>query len=330
MPINPAANLIKDVFADDIKKIATRNGFGEGLVQAADEDPNVVGLTGDLVESTRMLAFAQKFPERFIECGVAEQNMAGVAAGLALSGKVPFVATYAVFCPGRNWDQVRVSVCYNRANVKLTGAHAGISVGPDGATHQALEDIAIARVLPNMVVLAPGDAPYTKQATLAAAKYVGPVYLRFARHDSPVFTTPQTPFQIGQATIFWEGHDVAIAACGPIMYEALLAARDLEAEGITCRVIDVTSIKPLDVETIVQAAKDCGAFVTAEEHQVHGGMGSAVAEALAWHHPVPVEAVAVQNRFGESGEPQQLMQAFGLVASDIKAAAKRAMARKHL
>jgi transketolase len=328
MPINPSANLIADVFASDIKLTPTRNGFGDGLVQAAMEDPNVVGLTGDLVESTRMLAFSQKFPERFIECGVAEQNMAGVAAGMALSGKVPFVSTYAVFCPGRNWDQVRVSICYNKANVKLTGAHAGISVGPDGATHQALEDIAITRVLPNMVVLAPCDAPYTKQATLAAAKHIGPVYLRFARHDSPVFTTDKTPFHLGKSTVLWEGKDVAIAACGPVLYEAMLAARDLETEGIGCRVIDVTSIKPLDVETIVQAAKDCGAFVTVEEHQIHGGMGSAVSEALSWNHPVPVEAVAMKDRFGESGEPMQLMEAFGLTAKDIKAAVKKVMLRK--
>ncbi len=328
MPVNPAAKLVPGLFDKDMKKVATRNGYGDGLVQAATENPNVVGLTGDLVESTRMLAFAQKFPERFIECGVAEQNMAGIAAGLALSGKVPFVSTYAVFCPGRNWDQVRVSIAYNQANVKLTGAHAGISVGPDGATHQAMEDIAITRVLPHMVVLAPCDAPYTKQATLAAAKHVGPVYLRFARHDSPVFTTEETPFAIGKSLVLWNGNDVAIAACGPLMYEALLAAKQLEAEGIGARVIDVTSIKPLDVETIVTAAKECGAFVTVEEHQIHGGMGSAVAECLAWNHPVPVEAVAMADRFGESGEPQQLLEAFHLTAPSIIAAAKKAISRK--
>lgn len=328
MPVNKSANLIPDVFAKDIKKAATRNGYGDGLVQAATENINVVGLTGDLVESTRMLAFAQKFPERFIECGVAEQNMAGLAAGLALSGKIPVVSTYAVFCPGRNWDQVRVSVAYNRANVKLTGAHAGISVGPDGATHQALEDIAVTRVLPNMVVLAPCDAPYTKQATMTAIQHDGPVYLRFARHDSPIFTTDKTPFQIGRSLVMWEGKDVAIAACGPLMYEALLAARMLEDEGISARVIDVTSIKPLDVKTIVAAAKECGAFVTVEEHQLHGGMGSAVAECLAWNHPVPVEPVAMMDRFGESGEPQQLLEAFKLTAPHIAAAAKKAIARK--
>lgn len=328
MPVNPAAQLIKDLFAKDLKKSATRNGYGEGLVQAATENPQVVGLTGDLVESTRMLDFAKKFPERFIECGVAEQNMAGIAAGLALSGKVPFVSTYAVFCPGRNWDQVRVSIAYNQANVKLTGAHAGISVGPDGATHQALEDIAVTRVLPHMVVLAPCDAPYTKQATLGAAKHVGPVYLRFARHDSPVFTTPQTPFAIGKSQVFWQGKDVAIAACGPLMYEALLAARQLELEGISARVIDVTSIKPLDTKTIVQAAKECGAFVTVEEHQIHGGMGSAVAECLAFNAPVPLEPVAMMDRFGESGEPQQLLEAFHLTAPFIVAAAKKAISRK--
>ncbi len=328
MPINKKAYLSKQLFEKDIEQIPTRNGFGEGVRDAAKNDKHIVGLTGDLVESTRMEYFAKEFPDRFIECGVAEQNMAGIAAGLALSGKVPFVSTYAVFCPGRNWDQIRVSIAYNQANVKLTGAHAGISVGPDGATHQALEDIAITRVLPHMTVLAPCDHLYTKQATMAAAKHKGPVYLRFARNASPVFTTKKTPFHIGRSEIFWEGKDVAIAACGQLMYEALLAARDLEKNGISCRVIDVTSIKPLDVKTIVKAAKDCGAFVTVEEHQKHGGMGSAVMEALAWNCPVPVESVAVDDRFGESGEPRELLEAFGLVAKDIKAAVKKVLKRK--
>lgn len=328
MPVNKKAYLAKNLFKKDIELVPTRNGFGEGVRDAAKKDKNVVGLTGDLVESTRMHYFAESFPDRFIECGVAEQNMTGIAAGLALSGKVPFTSTYAVFSPGRSWDQTRVAVAYNKANVKITGAHAGISVGPDGATHQALEDIAITRCLPNMVVLAPCDQLYTHQATMAAAKYVGPVYLRFARNATPVFTTKKTPFAIGKSLVLWEGKDLAIAACGPLVYQALLAAKELEKEGISARVIDVTSIKPLDEKTLLKAAKDCGAFVTVEEHQVHGGMGSAIAELLAWNHPVPIEPIAVMDRFGESGEPDQLLKAFGLMASDIKKAAKKAIKRK--
>jgi len=328
MPVNKKAHLVKKLFDKDINKVPTRNGFGEGVKDAAKKDKNVVGLTGDLVESTRMHFFAEAFPDRFIECGVAEQNMTGIAAGLALAGKVPFISTYAVFSPGRNWDQVRVAVAYNNANVKITGAHAGISVGPDGATHQALEDIAITRCLPNMVVLAPCDQVYTYQATMAAAKHKGPVYLRFARNATPVFTTKKTPFKIGKANILWEGKDVAIAACGPLVYEALLAAKDLEEKGISCRVIDITSIKPLDEKTVMKAAKDCGAFVTVEEHQIHGGMGSAIVESLAWNHPVPVEPIAVKDRFGESGEPDELLKAFGLIAKDIKKAVKKVIKRK--
>jgi transketolase len=254
--------------------------------------------------------------------------MTGIAAGLALSGKVPFISTYAVFSPGRNWDQLRVAIAYNNANVKITGAHSGISVGPDGATHQALEDIAITRCLPNLVVLAPCDQFYTYQATMAAAKHIGPVYLRFARNETPVFTTKKTPFKFGQSQVLWEGKDVAIAACGPLVYEALMAANELEKKGISCRVIDVTSIKPLDIKTIAKAAKDCGAFVTVEEHQIHGGMGSAIAEVLAWNQPVPIESVAVNDRFGESGEPMELLKAFGLLSPDIIKAVKKVIKRK--
>lgn len=328
MPVNKKAFLNKKLFHKNIEKVPTRNGFGEAVRDAARKDQNVVGLTGDLVESTRMNYFADEFPDRFVECGVAEQNMTGIAAGLALSGKVPFISTYAVFSPGRNWDQIRVAVAYNNANVKITGAHAGISVGPDGATHQALEDIAITRCLPNMVVCAPCDQLYTWKATMAAAVHKGPVYLRFARNATPVFTTKKTPFKIGQSQVFWNGKDVAIAACGPLVYEALLAAKDLEKEGISCRVIDVTSIKPIDTKTLVQAAKDCGAFVTVEEHQKHGGLASAVMEALAWNHPVPVETIAVQDRFGESGEPDQLLEVFGLKSKDIQVAVKKVLKRK--
>lgn len=329
MPINPKAYLSKNLFSTKIELTPTRNGFGDGLVDAARKNDQIVGLTGDLVESTRMEAFSKEFPDRFIECGVAEQNMAGIAAGLALSGKVPFVSTYAVFCPGRNWDQIRVSIAYNHANVKLTGAHAGISVGPDGATHQALEDIAITRVLPNMTVLAPVDYQQTKKATLAAAKLIGPVYLRFARHASPVFTTEKTPFEIGKSTIYWHGDDVVIFACGPLMYEALLAAKALEKQKIRCRVIDVASIKPLDGKTLLKAAKDCGAAVTVEEHQKHGGMGSALAEFFAWNYPIPMEFVAMNDRFGESGETEELLTAFAMKSTDIISAVKKVLLRKN-
>jgi len=322
-------NLVKNLYQrDKLEQKPTRDGYGEGLVELGKRNPNVVVLCADLTGSTRSKMFKDEFPERFIEVGIAEQNMMGVAAGLALVGKIPFVSTYSVFCPGRNWDQLRISVAYNQANVKLTGAHAGVSVGPDGATHQGLEDIAITRCLPNMTVLAPCDAIETRKATIAVGEMDGPVYLRFAREATPVFTTEKTPFQIGRAEIFRPGKDVTIIACGPIVYEALVAAEELAEEKIDVRVINNHTIKPLDEKTIIQAAQETGAVVTGEDHQVMGGLGSAVAEVLAKNCPVPIEMVGVQDRFGESGAPEELMKEFGLTAEDIKKAVKKVLKRK--
>jgi len=317
-----------NLFKPDVEQKPTRDGYGEGLVLAGQENPNVIALCADISDSTRSAMFQKAFPDRFIEVGIAEQNMMGLAAGMALAGKIPFVSSYAVFSPGRNWDQLRVSVCYSNANVKIAGAHTGVSVGPDGATHQALEDIAITRCLPNLVVIAPCDAIETKKATLAAAHYVGPVYFRFEREKTPVITTDDTPFEIGKALVFREGKDVAIIGCGPLLYNALLAAEELAKEGIEAMVINNHTIKPMDQQTIIEAAKQCGAVVTVEDHQIMGGMGSAVAELLAQNYPVPIEFIGVRDRFGESGDPHELIEAFGMGKDAIKEAAKRAISRK--
>lgn len=327
--INPKSFLVKNLIDQKkLKAIPTRNGYGEGLIEAGKKDPNIVVLCADLTDSTRSGMFKKVFPDRFIETGIAEQNMMGIAAGLALSGKIPFVSTYSVFCPGVNWSQLRVCVCQNDANVKLTGAHAGVSVGPDGMSHQGLEDIAITRCLPGLVVLAPCDAIETKKATLAAAKYKGPVYLRFAREKTPVFTTENTPFAIGKAEIFRIGRDVTIIACGPLVYSALIAAEKLAKKRIDVGVINNHTIKPIDEKTIIRAAKETGAVVTVEEHQVMGGMGSAVAEVLAKNCPVPIEMVGIQDRWGESGEPDELIEHFGLGASSIMKAVEKVVSRK--
>lgn len=322
-------NLLKNLYQrEKLEQKPTRFGYGDGLVELGKENPNVVALCADLTDSTRTGEFRKAFPERFIEVGIAEQNMMSMAAGLSLVGKIPFISTYAVFCPGRNWDQLRVSVAYNNANVKFTGAHSGVSVGPDGATHQALEDIALTRCLPNVTVLAPCDYLETKKATIAAGRMEGPVYLRFAREATSVFTADDTPFEIGKANIFREGNDVTIVACGPLVYEALLAAEELSKENISIQVIDNHTIKPLDEETIIRAAEKTGAIVTAEDHQVMGGMGSAVVETLARNFPVPVEMIGAQNRFGESGSPDELMKLFGLTMEDIIKAARKVLKRK--
>lgn len=326
--INKNLKLNPKLFDPDIEQKPTRDGYGEGLVLAGQKDPRVVALCADISDSTRSLMFQKAFPDRFIETGIAEQNMMGLAAGMALAGKIPFVSSYAVFCPGRNWDQLRVSVCYSKANVKIGGAHTGVSVGPDGATHQALEDIAITRCLPNLVVIAPCDAIETKKATVAAAKYNGPVYLRFEREKTPVMTTEDTPFEIGKALIFREGKDVAIIGCGPLLHNALLAAEELAKEGIEAMVINNHTIKPMDEQTIIEAAKKCGAVVTVEDHQIMGGMGSAVAEVLAQNYPVPMEFVGVKDRFGESGDPNELIEAFGMSKEAIKEAVKKVLERK--
>lgn len=316
-----------------IQQVPTRNGFGEGLVLAADENPNVVGLCADLVESTRMEPFMKKYPDRYVEIGVAEQNLATVASGMAAMGKIPYITSYAMFSPGRNWEQIRTTICYNEQNVKIIGSHAGVSVGPDGATHQAIEDMAIMRVIPNMHVLAPCDTHEGRKATYAVSKTAVPAYIRFAREKTPVLTTEETPFEIGKAQIFWiepEGKkpDVAVISCGPLTHNAILAAAELENAGVGVRVVNNVSIKPLDEETIIQAAKDAGAVVTVEEHQVNGGMGSAVAEVLAKNYPVPIEFIGVQNRFGETGNPNELLEHFGMGVSHIAAAVKKVISRK--
>lgn len=323
-----AHHLNPKLFDKDIEAAATRNGFGEGLVLAAEADQNVVGLTADLVESTRMEEFSKKFPDRFIEVGVAEQNMMGIAAGMALSGKIPFISSYATFSPGRNWDQLRVSVCYSEANVKIAGCHAGVSVGPDGATHQALEDIAITRVLPNLTVLYPCDSIEARKATQAAAAQAGPVYIRLAREKSPIMTTAQTPFVIGKAQVFRDGADVAILATGPLLYEALQAAETLTQEKIQAIVVNVATIKPLDEETLMRVGKQAKAIVTVEEHQISGGFYGAICEFYARRLPLPIEPVAMMDAFGESGQPDELLKKFGLKSRDIRSAVHRVMKRK--
>src|SRR3989344_2467506 len=317
------------LFDKEVEMVPTRNGYGEALLELGESNPNVVVLTGDLKESTRVEAFSKKYPERFIECGVDEQNMTGIAAGLAAAGKIPFISSYAVFSPGRAWDQLRVSVCYSNLSVKIAGAHTGVARGPDGATHQALEDIAITRVLPNMTVIVPCDAIETKKVTLAAAVRPGPVYFRFAREKTPVITTSEMPFEIGRAEVFFEaGHDVAIVACGPLVYQSLVVAKELEGEGVKVTVVNNHTIKPMDAETITKVARDCGAVVTVEEHQVMGGMGAAVAELLVASCPVPQEFVGMQDKFGESGEPEELLEKYGMSVKSIKEAVKKVVGRK--
>ncbi|MBI2010542.1 MAG: transketolase family protein [Candidatus Chisholmbacteria bacterium] len=296
-----------------MEKVAPRDGYGKGLVAAGRKNENVVVLCCDLTESTRSQWFKEAFPDRFIEVGVAEQNMAGMAVGMALSGKIPFCSSYAVFNPGRNWDQIRVSVCYTNANVKIAGAHAGISVGPDGATHQALEDIAITRVLPNMTVVVPCDSIEAEKATVALAVHDGPAYIRFGREKLPVITTKKTPFELGRAEVFREGKGVTIVACGAMVYEALIAAQEVDGEVINCH-----TIKPLDVEAMVASAKKTGRVVTAEEHQVNGGLGGAVAEALTDAGvAVPIKRVGMQDSFGESGDPEELLKKYKMKAENI-------------
>ncbi len=332
MPLNPRAKLVENILdPKSLERKPTRDGYGLGLVEAGEKNPRVVVLCADLTESTRSEAFAKKFPERFVEMGVAEQNMAGVASGLAAVGKIPFISSYAMFSPGRNWEQIRTTICYNERHVIIAGAHAGVSVGPDGATHQAVEDIAITRPIANMTVLSPCDMHEARKATVAAADLEGPVYIRFAREKTPVFTTPDTPFEIGKAEIFFDSKgkpDCAIVSCGPLLHNAILAAAELEKEGIKIRVINNHTVKPMDDKTIIAAAQDAGAVVTVEEHQIQGGMGSAVAEVLAKNCPVPMEFVGVQNRFGESGAPGELIEHFGMGVKDVKAAVTKVLKRK--
>lgn len=323
------AKLSPNIFSEKIEERPTRDGYGEGIVKAAEEDKNVVVLCADLTESTRAEVFAKKFPERFFEVGVAEQNMATIAAGLGVSGKVPFISSYATFSPGRNWEQIRTTIAYNDSNVKIAGHHSGVSVGPDGATHQATEDIAIMRAMPNMRVFVPCDAIEAKKATYAASKIWGPVYLRFAREKTPVFTTEQTPFSPGRAEMLWEDKkpEVLIIGAGPILYNALLAAKELQEEKkVRVAVLNAHTIKPLDPQ-IAKLARKIGAVVTVEEHQIAGGLGGAVAELLAKDYPVPMEFVGLKDTFGESGPPKELIEKYGMGVKDIKSAVKRVLER---
>ena len=330
--LNPKAKLSKKLFDKDVEQIPTRNGYGEGLVIAGEADERVVALCADLTDSTRTKYFKDKFPDRFIEIGVAEQLLATVAAGMANYGKIPFISSYAAFSPGRNWEQIRTTIAINNVPVKIGGAHAGISVGPDGATHQQLEDMAIMRAMPNMIVVAPGDSIEAKKTTIEAAKNGKPTYIRFARAKTPVFTTEDTPFKIGQAEIYWESKDpqVAIIGCGPLVYEALMAAKKLESGStkIGSIVINSHTVDPIDEKAIIAAAKKTGSVVTVEEHQINGGHGSAVAEVISRNYPVPMEYVGMPNHFGESGEPQELLEKWGMKSRHVVNAVRRVIRRK--
>jgi transketolase len=316
------------VLQDPVPMKKTREGFGHALVDLGESDPRVVVLVGDLTESTMVSFFAEKFPDRFFEIGIAEQNMACIAAGMAAMGKVPYFATYGAFASCRSADQIRVTIAYSNLPVKIGGAHGGISVGPDGATHQAMEEFAIIRSIPNMSLVVPCDYWEARKATRAAAAIDGPVYIRFGREDVPVVTDESTPFTFGKGEVFGDGTDVTVIACGVMVYEALRARAVMKDKGVSVRVVNLHTIKPLDADLIERCAKETGAIVTAEEHQVNGGLGGAVSEVVVQRHPVPMELVAVHDRFGQSGKPAELMAAFGLKERDVVAAIERVLARK--
>ncbi|MCQ2326318.1 MAG: transketolase family protein [Bacteroidales bacterium] len=306
----------------------TRSGFGEGLLEAGKENPNVVALCADLTPSVRMDLFQKEFPERFIEVGIAESNMISIASGMAIAGKVPFVGSFAAFSTGRTYDQIRQSIAYSDTNVKIAGSHAGLTLGEDGATHQILEDIGLMKMLPNMVVLNPCDHTQAKQATIAAARYNGPVYIRYGRPKVPVFLTEDTPFEIGKALLLNEGKDVTLVATGHLVWQALQAASELEKEGISAEVINIHTIKPLDDEAILKSVKKTGCVVACEEHMYNGGLADSVAQLLVRNNPAPMEYIGVDDQFGESGKPMELMAKYGLDCEHIVLAAKKAISRK--
>ena len=314
--------LVDNIFADDVASEPIRAGFGRGLKAAGETNEQVVALCADLTDSTQMSKFKEAFPERFVEVGIAEQNLVTVASGMARVGKIPFTSSYAAFSPGRNWEQIRTTICLNDQPVVVVGSHAGISVGPDGATHQMLEDIALMRVLPNMVVIAPGDSIEADKATQAIAKSGKPSYLRLAREKTPIFSTEKSPFEIGKAYVLRTGSDVSLMGTGTMTYQMLLAAEKLKDHGIDAEVVHVPTVKPLDEETILASAKKTGRVVTAEEAQAAGGFGSAVAELLSDKLPMPVKRIGMQDRFGESGEPNELLDHFGLTGDKIALAVK--------
>jgi transketolase len=310
------------------EKTATRDAYGKALVELGRQNPDVVALDADLAKSTRTEWFAKEFPDRFFDMGIAEQNMIGTAAGLAVSGKIPFASTFAVFATGRAWEQVRLTVAYARSNVKICATHAGISVGEDGPTHQANEDVTLMRVLPNMTVIVPSDWSETWQAVFAMAEYNGPCYMRLGREKFPNIFDESYRFEIGKAATVREGRDVAIIACGCMVSFAVAAAEELASEGIGARVVNMSTIKPLDVEAVAAAAEECGAIVTAEEHSVVGGLGGAVAEAVGEIKPVPVARIGVPDCFGHSGEPFQLFELFGMSPAHLAEACRKAIGRK--
>lgn len=329
--LNPNLKLNQKVFDKDVEQVPIRKGFGEGLLKAAELDKRVVGLCADLTDSTYMNIFKQKFPERFIEIGVAEQNLAGVASGMAAMGKIPFITSYAMFSPGRSWEQIRTTICYNDRPVKIAGSHAGVSVGPDGGTHQAVEDIAITRVIPNMVVISPCDAIEARKATMACARTKYPTYIRLAREKTPVITTEETPFEIGKAQVLFEPKkkaEVGIIATGGLVYKALKVAEALEKEGKAVKVLNLSTIKPLDDDAVWRLAHETGAIVTVEEHQISGGMGSAVAECIAKNFPVPIEFIGVKDKFGQSGTPDELIEHYEMGEKSIMEAVKKVLLRK--
>jgi len=330
MSLNPKQKLNDKLFDVDVEQAPIRNGFGDGLLAAGEADPQVVALCADLTESARAEKFAKAFPERFVQIGVAEQNLASVASGMAAMGKKPFITSYAMFSPGRNWEQIRTTICYNDRPVIIAGSHAGVSVGPDGGTHQAIEDLAITRVVPNLTVIAPCDALEAKRATIEAAKLGKPVYLRLAREKTPIITTDASPFKISKANLLWQGEapQVTIIACGGVVHNALVAAKELGEKGIGAEVLNLHTIKPIDTKAIVDSVKKTGAVVTVEEHQVAGGMGSAVAEVLASKLPAPIEFIGVHDQFGQSGTPAELIEHYRIGVSHIVAAAKKAIKRK--
>ena len=326
------SNLNKKIFDNDIEQVPIRKGFGDGLLIAGEKDEKIIALCADLTESTQMVFFKEKFPERFIEIGVAEQNMAAVASGIAAGGLLPVISSYAMFSPGRNWEQIRTTICYNDRKVLIAGNHSGVSVGPDGGTHQGIEDIAITRVIPNITVISPCDAIEAKKATIEAlsGKITTPVYIRLAREKTPIITTEETPFEIGKASIFYESKkpEVVIIATGALVHRAIVAAKELEEDGVETIVINLSSIKPIDKKTIIEAVQKTKAVVTVEEHQVAGGMGSAVAEVLAENFPVPIEFIGVKNKFGQSGTPEQLLEYYNMDIKSIKKAVEKVISRK--
>jgi transketolase len=347
--INQSQKLNPKIFDKDVEQVPIRKGFGEGLVLAGEKNDKVVGLCADLTESTQMHLFKAKFPTRFIEMGVAEQNLASVASGMSAMDKIPFISSYAMFSPGRNWEQIRTTICYNNRHVIIAGSHAGVSVGPDGGTHQAIEDLAITRVMPRMVVISPCDHIEARKATLASVDIKSPVYIRLAREKTPVITTNDSPFKIGKANLLFgtEGvADVGIIATGALVYKALKVAEKLSKEnmkakpnlqnsvarsdnvGFRVKVLNIHTIKPLDETAVVQLAKDCGAIVTVEEHQIIGGLGSAISECLVQNFPVPIEFIGVHDLFGQSGTPEELLKFYGMGESDIEKAIKKVIDRK--